>query len=218
MNVKWDNFSYKMLTNFIQDLQIRLTEPLPGKDAQLQMIVTPRLPIPKINFDKKGIPAAVLILLFPKQGDWHFYLTKRADTVDHHKGQISLPGGVVEHGESLESAALRETYEEIGVPSENIKIIGNLSSFYIPVSGFEIFPFVGYTDKEPKTAIHDKEVSRIFSTTISNFMSDSVQKSKKDTLRGFPVTIPYFDLSNEMVWGATSVLLSEFKAVLKDII
>ncbi len=207
-----------MAFNFIQQLEARLRSPLPGKEAQLQMMVTPRLPIPKINFDKKGIPAAVLILLFPKQDEWHFYLTKRAETVDHHKGQISLPGGVVESDESLENAALRETYEEIGVSPEKINLIGQLSSFYIPVSGFEIFPFIGYTDIEPHTEIHDLEVSRIFSTSIQQFMSDAVQKSKKDTLRGFPVTIPYFDLENEMVWGATSILLSEFKAVLKDIV
>lgn len=207
-----------MFTNFIQNLQTRLKKPLPGKDAQLQMMVTPRLPFPKINLDKNGIPAAVLILLFPKGDDWYFYLTKRADTVDHHKGQISLPGGVVENGETYEMAALRETFEEIGVQSDEINLIGKLSSFYIPISGFEIFPFIGYTNSEPKTYIHDKEVSRIFSTSITHFMSDTVQKTKKDSLRGFPVTIPYFDLEGEMVWGATSILLSEFKAILKDIL
>lgn len=181
-------------------------------------MVTPRIPFPKINFNKKGIPASVLILLFPKNNDWHFYLTKRTDTVDHHKGQISLPGGVVENEESLNDAALRETYEEIGVDKNNIHLIGSLSSFYIPVSGFEMFPFIGWVESEPMTSIHDKEVERIFSASVKDFVLDETQKTKKDTLRGFPVNIPYFDLGNEIVWGATAMILAEFKLILKEIL
>lgn len=203
---------------FIKNLIQQLEQPLPGKSAQMSMMVTPRLPFPKINFDKKGIPAAVLILLFPKNNDWYFYLTKRTDTVDHHKGQISFPGGVVEYGESLENAALRETWEEIGVKEDKIQLIGALSSFYIPVSGFEMFPYIGWIKEEPKIIIHEKEVDRIISVSLKNFMSDSTQKTKKDTLRGFPVNIPYFDLDNETVWGATSMILAEFKAILKEIL
>lgn len=203
---------------FIKNLIQQLEQPLLGKSAQMSMMVTPRLPFPKINFDKKGIPAAVLILLFPKNNDWYFYLTKRTDTVDHHKGQISFPGGVVENGESLENAALRETWEEIGVKENKIQLIGALSSFYIPVSGFEMFPYIGWIKEEPKIIIHEKEVDRIISVSLKTFMSDSTQKTKKDTLRGFPVNIPYFDLDNETVWGATSMILAEFKAILKEIL
>jgi 8-oxo-dGTP pyrophosphatase MutT (NUDIX family) len=203
---------------FIKNLIQQLEQPLPGKSAQMSMMVTPRLPFPKINFDKKGIPSAVLILLFPKNNDWYFYLTKRTDTVDHHKGQISFPGGVVENGESLENAALRETWEEIGVKEDKIQLIGALSSFYIPVSGFEMFPYIGWIKEEPKIIIHEKEVDRIISVSLKTFMSDSTQKTKKDTLRGFPVNIPYFDLDNETVWGATSMILAEFKAILKAIL
>jgi 8-oxo-dGTP pyrophosphatase MutT (NUDIX family) len=181
-------------------------------------MVTPRLPFPKINLDKKGIPASVLILLFPKNNQWHFFLTKRTNTVNHHKGQISLPGGVVETGESLEGAALRETHEEIGVDKKNIHLIGALSSFYIPVSGFEMFPFIGWVNNEPETYIHDKEVDRIFSSSIQEFMLDKTQKTKKDTLKGFPVNIPYFDMKGETVWGATSMILAEFKLILKEIL
>ena len=191
---------------------------MPGRNAHETMMVTPGIPFPKINFNKKGIPASVLILLFPKNNDWHFYLTKRTDTVDHHKGQISLPGGVVEKGESLNDAALRETHEEIGVEKNNIHLIGSLSSFYIPVSGFEMFPFIGWIESEPMTSIHDKEVERIFSASVKDFVLDETQKTKKDTLRGFPVNIPYFDLGNEIVWGATAMILAEFKLILKEIL
>ena len=207
-----------MSANFITSLSNRLSRTLPGKEAQYKMMITPMLPFPKINFDKERIPASVLILLFPKNNEWYFFLTKRTDTVDHHKGQISFPGGVVEKGETLEAAALRETDEEIGVKIDKIQIIGPLSSFYIPVSGFKLFPFIGWTKEEPETFIHDKEVDKIFSVSVKTFMLNKTQKTKKDTLRGFPVNIPYFDLNNEIVWGATSMILSEFKAVLKDIL
>jgi 8-oxo-dGTP pyrophosphatase MutT (NUDIX family) len=203
---------------FIKNLSNRLSKDLPGKSAHDTMMVTPRLPFPKINLVKKGIPASVLILLFPKNNQWHFFLTKRTNTVNHHKGQISLPGGVVETGESLEGAALRETHEEIGVDKKNIHLIGSLSSFYIPVSGFEMFPFIGWVKTEPETSIHDKEVDRIFSSSIQEFMLDKTQKTKKDTLKGFPVNIPYFDMSGETVWGATSMILAEFKLILKEIL
>jgi len=203
---------------FIKNLSHRLSKNLPGKLAHDIMMVRPRLPFPKFNLDKKGIPASVLILLFPKNNQWHFFLTKRAYTVNHHKGQISLPGGVLETGESLESAALRETQEEIGVDKKNIHLIGALSSFYIPVSGFEMFPFIGWVKNKPKISINNKEVDQIFSSSIQEFMLEKTQKIKKDTLRGFPVNIPYFEMNGEIVWGATSMVLAEFKLILKEVL
>jgi hypothetical protein len=104
------------------------------------------------------------------------------------------------------------------VDKKNIHLIGSLSSFYIPVSGFEMFPFIGWVKNEPETSIHDKEVDRIFSSSIKEFMLDKTQKTKKDTLRGFPVNIPYFDINGETVWGATSMILAEFKLILKEIL
>lgn len=207
-----------MKSDYIEKISQRLHKKLPGKLAHDKMMITPQIPFPKLNFDKKGIPASVLILLFPKKDELHFFLTKRTNTVNHHKGQIALPGGVVEKNESLKDAALRETYEEIGINKEKIQLIGSLSSFYIPVSGFEMFPFIGWAKTEPVTSIHDQEVDRIFSASIKEFMLDETQKVKKDTLRGIPVTIPYYDLGGEIVWGATSMILSEFKLILKEIL
>ena len=81
-----------------------------------------------------------------------------------------------------------------------------------------MFPFIGWAKTEPVTSIHDQEVDRIFSASIKEFMLDETQKVKKDTLRGIPVTIPYYDLGGEIVWGATSMILSEFKLILKEIL
>lgn len=200
---------------FIKNLSQKLKAPLPGKQAQEIMMVKPKLS--NFNMNQKGVPAAVLILLFPIKTGWYFFLTKRTDTLDHHKGQIAFPGGMVEKGEDLEQAAIRETYEEIGVNIDRVKIIGSLSPFYIPVSGFEIFPFIGWLESEPKTTIHEKEVQRVFSPSINDLMSENTQKNKEKTFSGRQVNVPYFDLEGEEVWGATSIILSEFKAIIRDI-
>ena len=207
-----------MIPKLITQLTQRLSQPLPGKKAQDIMMVYPGYPSAVLEAYAQRVPAGVLILLFPRNDGWHFFLTKRTDRVDHHKGQISLPGGVVQDGESLMEAALRETHEEIGVASTLVTVIGSLTSFNIPVSGFEIFPFISWAVAEPMTVIHDAEVDRVFSVSLDSFLDDRNQKQKKETLRGEMMTIPYFDLGSEQVWGATSIILSEFKTVLKDIL
>ncbi|MDP6169218.1 MAG: CoA pyrophosphatase [Candidatus Marinimicrobia bacterium] len=200
---------------FIENLSKNLNKVLPGKNAQEKMMVKPRRFRSKENREK-GIPASVLLLLYPFNEDWFFFLTKRSKNVEHHKGQISLPGGMVEKNESLIDAAIRETHEEIGINKSKMNIIGRLTSFYVPVSNFEIFPYIGWTDTKPKTMIHDKEVERIFSVSINDLILEKNCKLKEDIFSNQPVTVPYFELGGEMVWGATSMILSEFKHIIKD--
>ena len=113
---------------------------------------------------------------------------------------------------------MRETHEEIGVAIDKINIIGSLTPFYVPVSKFKIFPFVGWAVKKPKTVMHSIEVERIFSPSIKNLMLKKMKKEKKGILTDKSITIPYYDLGGEVVWGATSVILAEFKMVLEDIV
>ena len=138
--------------------------------------------------------------------------------VDHHKGQISLPGGVQEGKETLEQTALRETLEEIGIAPNLILLIGKLTPLFIPITGFEIFPFIGWTEKEPITTIHDREVEKIIKVSLSDLVEEKNMKIKKTKIRNIPVSMPYFELNGETVWGATSMILSEFKTVIKDLL
>ena len=108
-----------------------------------------------------------------------FFLTKRSQNVEHHKGQISFPGGVVEKNESKMNAAIRETNEEIGVDKDLIKIIGSLTPFYIPVSNFHISPYVGWTEEKPHTKVQDAEVKRVFSVSINDLVLEKNLKTKK---------------------------------------
>ena len=203
-----------MKSKLIIKLTKMMNKKLPGKSSHEEMMVRP-----KQKFLKKKDPfsAAVLILLYPLGNNWYFYLTKRTKTVEHHKGQISLPGGMLEKGESSQRGAIRETYEELGIKPQGINIIGALTPFYIPVSGFNVFPFVGWVAKRPKLEIQSKEVSKVFTPSVSSLMRPQNKKIKRSTMLGQKVEIPFFDLKNEMVWGATSMILSEFKSILEGI-
>ena len=203
-----------MKPQFIIKLTKKMNGELPGSTSHETMMIKPRY---KSTEKKTSIPAAVLILLYPIKNKWHFFLTKRTNTVEHHKGQISLPGGMLEKGESHKEAAIRETFEELGVQSGDINIIGPLTPLYIPISNFKIFPFVGWLKSAPKLNIQSKEVSKVFSPSISSLTDPKTKKIKDSILLGQKVKIPFFNLKNEVVWGATSMILSEFKKILKGI-
>jgi len=148
--------------HLIAQLTKRLTHPLPGHryHSSLKGINSNKtLPVSKEKSFLK--PASVLILLFPKDHSIHFYLTKRTDKVKHHKNQISLPGGAIESGESIQDAALRETTEELGVNLDSDAIIGKLTPFNIPVSGYRVHPFIAWCDFIPKVKPDPTEVERV---------------------------------------------------------
>lgn len=206
-----------MTSMFIENLIKKLKLDLPGPRAHKKMFIKTK--INRIDdYSKNKIRvAAVLILLYPYKKDWYFFLTKRSNNVGHHKGQISLPGGVVEKNESYQYTSIRETHEEIGISMNEINIIGNLSSLHVPVSNFQIFPFIGYLDRKPDTTLNLNEVKEIFSVPINQLMSDKSLKTQEKLFSNEFLTVPYFSLCNEMVWGATSAILSEFKSTIKDI-
>lgn len=203
-----------MKSKLIVKLTKVMNKKLPGKSSHEEMMVRPKQ---KFLKRRSTFRAAVLILLYPFNNNWYFYLTKRTKTVEHHKGQISLPGGMLEKGESSQKAAIRETYEELGIEPQGINIIGPLTPFYIPVSGFNVFPFVGWIAKCPTLEIQSKEVSKVFAPSVSSLINPQNKKIKRSTMLGQKVEIPFFDLHNEMVWGATSMILSEFKSILEGI-
>ena len=199
---------------FIRLLENNLKSELPGEKAHDIMRTGPKLPKAAEYLTKPPIPSAVLILLFPKRDTFNFILTLRSKKVETHKGQISLPGGVQEENESLAETALREANEEIGVLPEIVEIIGKLSTIYVPYSGFKIYPYVGWTKSIPNLKASAEEVEKIIFASITELLNNNNQRKKSTVLRGIPVTMPYFNLNNEKVWGATSMILSEFKQLI----
>ena len=204
------------LDKLTQKLQIRLLNNLPGKDKQSRMRVTSDKTYNFNNTEEDAIQSAVLILLYEENGVICFTLTERTQTVEHHRGQISLPGGAREADEKLSSTAIRETQEEIGIYADDVDLIGALSPLFVPVTGFIINPFVGIINAnfEPQPA--PEEVETVITVHVNELLNDDNELQEKRNLRGYDVNIPYFLLSGHKVWGATAMILSEFKTALKE--
>ena len=204
------------LSKLAQKLQIRLINNLPGKDEQWRMRVTSDKSYNFDNTEEDAIQSAVLILLYEENGVICFTLTERTQTVEHHRGQISLPGGAREADEKLSSTAIRETQEEIGIYADDVDIIGALSPLFVPVTGFIINPFVGIINANFDPQPAPEEVETVISVHVNELLNDDNELQEKRNLRGYDVNIPYFLLSGHKVWGATAMILSEFKTVLKE--
>ena len=203
--------------HFITQLEITITNYLPGEESQQKMRVNYDQSI-ELPFSKNNSTAsAVLILLYLEDNEIHFFLTKRSNELEHHKGQISLPGGTQEENEELTHTALRETQEEIGINKTSISIIGSMTPLFVPVTGFMIHPFIGYSSNKLEPTPDPSEVEAIFSVNISDLLNETNQTIEKRNIRGYDVEVPYFKLNNYEVWGATSMILSEFRDLIKSI-
>ena len=126
----------------------------------------------------------------------------------HHAGQIALPGGRIEKGETEIETALRETYEEIGIQLNQIEILGSLSELYVEVSQFQIHPFVGWLDEKPKFNINRNEVEKIVLLPLASFKSP-FDEVELETISG-KLNVPCVKYNGEIIWGATAMILSEF--------
>ncbi|MFC2172478.1 NUDIX hydrolase [Acidobacteriota bacterium] len=202
----------------IEKAKRALSLPRPGIEAQATMAPSPR---PGWDPDRPmpvgSREGSVLILLYPRSGQLHFVLTKRPETVRFHKGQISLPGGSREKGETRLQTALRETSEELGIAAGAIEVLGKLSPIFIPPSDYTILPFVGCTPDPPAFTADPVEVIEVIEVPLSHFMDPSVRKVEYRYHPKLKVDrrIPYFDLLGHFVWGATAMMLAEFAALLE---
>lgn len=188
-------------------LQIRDFDAL---DAQQRMAPQPRqlLRLPAPGTPRLG---GVLLLLYPRAGQLLFVLTRRTENVETHQGQISLPGGAQEAGETLSETAVREAEEEIGVSRDDYRLIGRLTPLYIPPSDFEIHPFVAYCPSEPEFVVAPAEVAELLEVPLPCLLAPSVHHREQWTIRGYEVMVPFYRLNGHTVWGATAMVLSEFE-------
>lgn len=191
-----------------------LAGPLPGKAAQ--DLMTPEcLDMPDYPLGDEGCcrRAAVLVLLHEAVDGLRFPLILRTDSPGPHGGQICLPGGALEDGESPVQAALRETEEEIGVGRGAVEVLGALSDIDVPSSGFRVTPFVGWRRASPGYRISESEVAAIFEARLGDLVDRSRRKIEEREVRGRRWAIPCFDLEGGEVWGATARILSELAEI-----
>jgi 8-oxo-dGTP pyrophosphatase MutT (NUDIX family) len=201
-------------TDVVTRLEAALRDALPGADAQALMSPRPRSEW-RADFNPAHARlAAGLLLLFPRGPQAHLVLTVRAGTLERHSGQVSLPGGAIDPGETFERAALREAHEEIGLPPEDVQTLGALTPIDVHVSGFRLHPFVGITPAPPALRPSDAEVARILEVPLDRLMDPRSLTLKALTRDGRAVTAPAFVVEDAEIWGATAMVLAEFLALL----
>ena len=187
---------------------------LPGSPSHYKMLPPGRVLNPAPEDQSKVKPSSVLLLLFRDVDDLKICLIKRPVYMKHHAGQIALPGGRIEANESARETALRETYEEIGIPQDKIRLLGTLSPFYVEVSRFQITPFVGWMDTRPEFTLCPDEVEKTILFPIEAFKPPHASIELK-TLTGL-MKVPCVKYDGEIIWGATAMILSEFYDVITN--
>ncbi|MEO9484184.1 MAG: CoA pyrophosphatase [Ekhidna sp.] len=208
--------NFDELTRFLEK---RVQLSMPGESAH--QIMKPKLPngAPlKMRHEVPPRKGGVLILLYEDQGLIHFPLIQRPNYDGIHSGQMALPGGRFEE-EDLDQyqTALRETHEEIGVHHEQVKIIGNLSEFFVAASNYMVLPVIGRIDFKPRFVPEPREVHDIITPPITDLIDPNKLKEKEITVKnGFKMQCPYFDLEGRTVWGATAMMLSEMVQILNE--
>jgi len=196
---------------FIDFLKKRLIEPLPGLESQKHMAPTTAMDFFRsFKPTKTAHRSAVMVLLTEDAGKYNLLLTLRSKNISH-SGQISFPGGRCENGETIEEAALRETFEETGIETEKINIIGRLSDLFVPPSDNIITPVVGYAEKQLHIQANYKEVEEAFFVPLSKLLGNEFKKKEPWDFGGIEVTVPFWDIHpTTPLWGATAMILSEF--------
>jgi 8-oxo-dGTP pyrophosphatase MutT (NUDIX family) len=197
-------------------LRERLAGTLPGLDAQLRFMPTP---LPRSGWTPGEFPsdariAAGLLLLYPGERGPSLPLTVRASGLRRHPGQISLPGGATDAGETLVQAALREAHEEIGVDPARVRILGELTPVHVIVSGFTLHPIVAITEERPEFRPAAHEVEEVIEVSVDDLQDATNIRQGTRTREGVAIEYPYFDLRGHHVWGATAMILGEFVCLL----
>jgi 8-oxo-dGTP pyrophosphatase MutT (NUDIX family) len=203
-----------MVDKLLNTLKTRLQLPLPGKEAQYLLAPSYRS---GMNEDGPRKKAGVILLLYLKNNELHFPLIERPVYNGAHSGQISFPGGQVDPADkNLTETSLRECEEEIGLKASKIEVIGELTSLFIPASKFEVFPIIGFYRETPSFIPQKEEVASIIEVPLSLLLSESCIEYKKVEFNGLEESIPFYNIYNKMVWGATAMMLSEFVCIWKE--
>lgn len=215
-NIRFDGYFFYFYPMLFcaEDIKKALSGNLPGSISHEKMLPPNRILEAAPNEKNRVKHSSVLLLLFIESDELTACLIKRPAHMKHHAGQIALPGGRIEKGETTFETALRETEEEIGIHSKQIQILGSLSELYVEVSRFLIHPFVGWIERKPKFTIDRNEVEKTILFPLLKF-KNSFEDVELESFTG-KLKVPCIRFDGEIIWGATAMILSEFYDVLEN--
>jgi 8-oxo-dGTP pyrophosphatase MutT (NUDIX family) len=189
-----------------------------GSDSDSDSDSTTTVP----RYNRRAMPparlASTLLLLYPGPGgELHLPLTVRNEALRSHAGEVSLPGGASDPTDpSREATALRETFEEIGVAPPDVAVLGTLDDVWIPVTNFELRPFVGAAAARPLFTPHDDEVALIVELPVRQLLLENAITSELVHGPGWTLRVGGYRAEGQLVWGATARTLAMLASVLKS--
>jgi 8-oxo-dGTP pyrophosphatase MutT (NUDIX family) len=201
-------------SDIVTSLEAALKGDLPGLSAQVLMAPRPARGWPNDFDPAQARHAAGLLLVFPRDGLAQVLLTVRAAALGRHGGQVALPGGALEPGESVERAAMREAHEEVGLTLDAVRPLGSLTPLDVPVSGFRLHPVVAAAGRLPVLRPADGEVARILEVPLTHLLDPRSLAWRTRWREGLEMEVPVFLVEGVEVWGATAMILAEFLTLL----
>jgi 8-oxo-dGTP pyrophosphatase MutT (NUDIX family) len=198
-------------------LRNALKPPLPGPVAQEKMAPSERLQRYNPGDSSEAIQSSVLILLYPSAEGLKIPFIQRPLYQGPHSGQISLPGGKREATDKNNwETALRETREELGISTDAVEYLGELTQLYIPNSHFFVSPQVGYIHQNLHFNPSPFEVSEVIEASAHLLLTQAFKTKKIHHIQGITIEAPYYDADGKHIWGATAMILSELIEVFKE--
>jgi len=169
-----------------------------------------------INDELQPKDAGVLILLYPVKGSVYTVLIKRTDYPGVHSGQVSFPGGKYEPADKdIDFTAIRETEEELGISLEHLEVLGRLTELHIPVSNIMVYPLIGFIRFRPVFRPDRTEVYDILEVNLSELIRPGIIGYSTRQILGRETSVPYYNIQEKQVWGATAMIISEFLELIR---
>ncbi len=201
---------------FVQRLQQRLLQPLPGEEAHKIMASSARERL-NIRPNERTRRSAVLIAFYPYQSAIWLPLILRPQYDGVHAGQMAFPGGRMERtDENLTRTALREAQEEIGIRVNDVQVLGLLTELFIPPSNFYVLPVVGVLPHRPDFYPDPREVDAVVEVELATLLDKTIVGDSQIQVRGITVDAPFYQIQSHRVWGATAMMISELLTVIGD--
>jgi 8-oxo-dGTP pyrophosphatase MutT (NUDIX family) len=160
--------------------------------------------------------AAVIVPLYQSEGAWHVILTVRSHRLAYHSGQVSLPGGAVDPGETSRAAAKRELEEELGIGRVHVHVAGHLTAVYVFASNFHVTPWIAFLDSRPHVKPNPAEVSRVLEVPLAQLADPASRALDVITRGGLCFRAPYYAWHEHRIWGGTAMIVSELLALLHE--